>query len=265
MYKGMVYGMSYRADEIRKRIAKRKRENHIRNSNDTIHPYFPGDEEKYGSSPFPKYNSHNHDELHPLFKKEIFIFKMLISVCLVLIIAILFKNQSAQFDASRNLVEKVMQNEFQFAAISSWYESKFGKPLTLFPDTHQKSNATQQEEQQYAVPAVGKVFESFEINGKGVMIETKNHTSVDAVKEGKVIYAGIKEDLGKTVIIQHPDSTETWYGNLQSISINLYDFVETGSEIGKVTDKEDKLKGYFYFAIKQGDKFIDPIQVVSFE
>lgn len=261
--------MSNRADEIRKRIAKRKRQRQFQNPkpNNLTNSYFLSDEERHGHSPFPTINGSYDNEIHPLFRKEIFIFKILLSACLVLSVAIIFKQQSPQFEASRNFILTTMNKEFQFTAITTWYEEKFGKPLALFPvkkgSEDKKSDEGNNEE--FAVFANAKVAESFEVNGQGIMIETFNHSSVEAAKEGTVIYAGKKDDLGKTVIIQHNDGTETWYGHLGDISALLYSFVEKGSEIGKVTESADKEKGQYYFAIKKDDHFIDPSQVITFE
>jgi stage IV sporulation protein FA len=47
--------------------------------------------------------------------------------------------------------------------------------------------------------------------------------------------------------------------------VKLYDFIEAGKEVGKAMNNEEGTKGIFYLAIKQGDHFIDPIQVISFE
>nr|WP_231563662.1 M23 family metallopeptidase [Anoxybacillus sp. KU2-6(11)] len=84
-----------------------------------------------------------------------------------------------------------------------------------------------------------------------------------AVEEGIVVFAGVKEPYGKTVIVQHADGSETWYGKLSAISVKLYDFIEAGKEVGKA--EENDQKRIFYFAIKKGDHFIDPVQVISFE
>ena len=34
-----------------------------------------------------------------------------------------------------------------------------------------------------------------------------------------------KEELGNTVQIQHADGTESWYANLNDMSVKLYDYV----------------------------------------
>ena len=155
-----------------------------------------------------------------------------------------------------------MEQEFQFAAVSKWYEKQFGEPLALLPTekTEKKQNTPS-----YAIPAVGRVLEKFNENGQGIMVETESNTPVEAMNEGIVIFTGTKDKLGKTVIIQHADGSESWYGNLGTITVKLYDFVEMGKEVGTAMKEGNDAKGVFYFAIKQGDHFIDPIQVIPFE
>jgi stage IV sporulation protein FA len=252
--------MGNRTDEIRKRIARRKRQRQIQ----PRQAFFElADEEKYGGQSVITYDGYsNKEESHPLFRQEIFLFKIFFSVCLVLITAILFKNPSSHLEPVRSFVKSTMEQEFQFAAVSNWYEKQFGKPLALLPKEKQhKSN----EGVHYAVPAFGRVLESFEANGQGVMVETGKEAAVEAMNEGIVVFAGTKDKFGKTVIIQHADGTESWYGNLGTISVKLYDFVEMGKAVGKAMNNADDTKGVFYFAIKKGDQFIDPIQVISFE
>ncbi|MCH1626558.1 M23 family metallopeptidase [Ferdinandcohnia quinoae] len=257
--------MSNRANEIRKRIAKRKRErNSISTSNRRdMTSYLVKDEEKFGGSPYPTYEGGGSEGGHPLFKKEVFLFKVLLSVILVLGIGIIFKNQSPMFEKVRTFVSSSMNHEFQFAAVTTWYEEKFGSPLAILPASKDKGQEEKAVTGKYVAPAFGKITESFEVNGQGIMVET-NSKIVEAMNEGKVLEVANKEELGKTVVIQHADGSETWYGNLKSIDVKLYDFVQTGQELGKVMDAGDE-SGTFYFAIKQGEKFIDPIQVIKFE
>ncbi|HJV31861.1 MAG TPA: M23 family metallopeptidase, partial [Bacillales bacterium] len=154
-----------------------------------------------------------------------------------------------------------------FATVTNWYEDKFGKPLALLPFNEKKQPAEKVSEQEYAVPASGRVVENFVKNGQGVMIETGKGTQVKAINEGMVKFAGNWEGLGKTVIIQHADKTESWYGDLEEIKVNSYEYIEKGKEVGTVSasNSEDKTKGSYYFAFKKGDNFIDPIQVIHFE
>ncbi|MFP3442258.1 M23 family metallopeptidase, partial [Pantoea sp. SIMBA_133] len=70
---------------------------------------------------------------------------------------------------------------------------------------------------------------------------------------------------GQTVVLQHTDGSESWYGMLDSIDVSLYDFVQTKDQLGSVSNSEDGKSGTFYFAIKKNEAFIDPLQVVPIE
>jgi stage IV sporulation protein FA len=255
--------MNKRAKEIQKRIEKRKRQRSLQYDRSYQPLVDLSDEERYGQ-PVITYDRYPTDEPHhPLFKKEVFLLKTFVAACLVLISAIAFKNPSAAFEPVRAVVKRTMEHEFQFAAVSKWYEEKFGEPFALFPE--KKTETVKKSEKSYAIPASGRVLENFEKNGQGIMVETNVNTPVEAMDDGIVIFAGNKDKIGKTVIVQHADGSESWYGNLGSITVKLYDFIEAGKEVGTAMKDGNQAKGVFYFAIKQGDQFIDPIQVVPFE
>jgi stage IV sporulation protein FA len=264
--------MSQRAEEIRKRIARRKKERqqhlspNIGSKNSKRPPYFVREEEKHGIGPFDSYDGgEGSSNGHPLFQKEWFMLKILASACLILIVAILYKDGTGKFQAAQHFVTKTMETEFQFATVSSWYEKQFGKPLALIPTgKEQKVESTPID---YAIPVTGgRILENFQTNGQGIMVETGLNNFVEAMNEGNVIYFGGKENIGGiTVVIQHSDGSESWYGNLETVNVNLYDFVEKGSKVGKATENETGDNGTFYFAIKKGDTFIDPIQVINFD
>ncbi|MDZ5470821.1 M23 family metallopeptidase (plasmid) [Bacillus sp. 31A1R] len=260
-------------DDIRRRIEKRKRERE-RLAGNSSRPrtvnykqmLWAEEEEKHGFDRISSYEGGPDEGAHPLFRKEIFLFKVLASACLFLVIAIIFRNEGESLNSVRNFVTSSMEKDFQFAAISDWYEDQFGKPLALLPFTKDKEAEEEpQLTQQYALPASGKILEEFGSNGQRITIETAKGSPVEAMNEGFVRFTGSKEGFGKTVIVQHADKSETWYGNLDSIDVTLYEFIEKGNSVGKASDGADGTKGTFYFAIKKGDDFIDPIQVIQFD
>jgi stage IV sporulation protein FA len=255
--------MNERIAEIRRRAAKRKRTR----QNQLTKPktsYAMRDEEKYGGTGYSYYEGGpDGNKEHPLFNKELFLFKILASAILVLVVAIMFQNPSSALEKPKQFVSNTMGHSFQFAAFSNWYEEQFGKSLALLP---LPNNANQEKvDSDFVVPASGKVFESFESNGQGVMVETLAHSNVEAMNGGTVTFVGNKKETGKTVIIQHADNTYTWYGQLGDVEVKLFDFIKTGDVIGKTTVLEDGSKGMFYFAIQKDNEFIDPMQVISFE
>jgi stage IV sporulation protein FA len=255
------------ADDVRKRIANRRKKSREKQVEPLQHRLLiPDEEERIGFDLLPSYEASPGDGNHPLFRKEIFLFKVLAAACLFLVMAILFRNETSTFDPARNFVKQSFDKDFQFATVSNWYEDKFGKPLALFPMPKDKSNEENIENgQHYALPASGKILEDFEESGQRVMIETSKDAGVEAMSEGMVRFVGEKEGFGKTVVIQHADKSESWYGNLGDISVSLYDFIEKGTKVGTVTNGDSGEKGSFYFAIKKDENFIDPIQVIQFE
>jgi stage IV sporulation protein FA len=257
--------MSRRADEVRKRIAKRK-ERQVRKLNHDIqvrdipitYEDFPAIERAN--------TTHVYEESyrqHPLFKKEVFMLKVIISAILVVVVAILFRTNNSVFDQSRNVVRGVFEQEFPFATVSAWYEEKFGTPLAIFSDLPKKN--TNVAHVNYAVPASGKIVETFEANGQGVLVQTDINASVEAVDEGTISFVGNKSEIGKTVIVQHANGSESWYGKLDSVDVKLYDRISTKKTIGTVSNSTDGGAGNYYFAIKQKDGFVDPNKVISFE
>lgn len=229
--------------------------------------FFSTEEERHGFDRLPSYDMGPGEGGHPLFKKEVFLFKVLASACLVLIVAIIYRSPSEKAVSVQQYVNHTMEQEFQFAAVSDWYEDQFGKPLALLPakNTDEGSENEVASGSQYALPASGKILEDFGDNGQRIMIEIAKGAGVEAMNEGLVHFVGMKEGFGKTVIVQHGDKSETWYGNLDKIDVNLYEYISKGAKVGTAMDSEDGLKGSFYFAIKKGDDFVDPVQVIKFE
>ncbi|CAM3940270.1 M23 family metallopeptidase [Mesobacillus thioparans] len=229
--------------------------------------FFSTEEERHGFDRLPSYDMGPGEGGHPLFKKEVFLFKVLASACLVLIVAIIYRSPSEKAVSIQQYVKHTMEQEFQFAAVSDWYENQFGKPLALLPakNTGGDSETEVGSDSQYALPASGKILEDFGDNGQRIMIETGKGAGVEAMNEGLVHFVGMKEGFGKTVIVQHGDKSETWYGNLDKIDVNLYEYISKGAKVGTAMDSEDGTKGSFYFAIKKGDDFVDPVQVIKFE
>jgi stage IV sporulation protein FA len=213
-------------------------------------------------------NREHTEKSHPLFNRHALLMQIMFSIILFLIVGIIFKNHGEQTAKAQNYIRHIYEDEFHFAAAKDWYEKQFGKPLALLPkDKLFKEKDTEKVSEVYAAPASGKVYETFSSNGKGIWIKTSKDKAVETAKDGYIIFAGKKEDLGYTVIIQHADEQESWYGDLKEIdkSIKLYNYVDSGTQLGKVSDYEGGKAGKFYFAIKKDKNFIDPSKVVPLD
>ncbi|OIK14328.1 M23 family metallopeptidase [Bacillus sp. MUM 13] len=255
--------MKDRRREIQERIAKRRKMSEAKA--DGIWQSFDHQEEMHGFERVAAYDGSDPEKDHPLFKKEIFFFKILGAAVLFLLIAVMYKHPSSKLDSARSYVKETMNHDLQFAAISSWYEDKFGKPIAFLPKEDAAGDKKTIVSREEALPVTGKITESFQTNGEGIMLETGKDSEVEAIKEGTVTFAGEKANLGKTVIIQHSDKSESWYGGLENIQVKVYDAVKKGKEIGQVSPTEDGSKGTYYLAIRKNDAFIDPKKVITFE
>ncbi|MCK8098794.1 M23 family metallopeptidase [Bacillus sp. 2CMS4F] len=264
--------MSHRADEIRKRLEKRRKQV----SGSKRFPTQTGsekqktpswvmmsDQEKHGTLPVYEDGNSNFSGRHPLVKTDSIILKCLLSACLVLVSAIAYKTNSGPVSQIKPVVAQTFETEFQFASASHWFETKFGSPLAFLAP--EKKNKEQQVEvgQDLVAPASGKVQQDFQDNGEGIKVETSSDT-IDCIKEGYVVEVSKDGETGLTVKVQHADNTYSIYGELKDVDVALYDFVDKGKKLGSIK-LDDHNKGLYYFAMKDGDKFIDPIQVISFE
>jgi stage IV sporulation protein FA len=212
----------------------------------------------------------NNNALPHVKKGDFFLFRVMAAICLFLMTAILFQSSVPQAEGVKQFVKQSYEQEFQFAAIANWYENQFGRPLALIPVNQDvaQGDPTEQVELAYALPASGTISQGFEHNGKGILVETGMNAEVEAVKGGQVVKVGTdesEENLGKTVTVKHYDGTESLYGMLDDVEVNLYDHIQAGFAIGTVSTNEEVEKGIFYFALKKDDKYINPSEVLSFE
>lgn len=262
--------MEDRAKEIRKRHEQRKKHQH-RSGDSKGKPvtYQEVSDREDHLTVIPSYvKDKRPPNGHHLARKQWTVFRLMLAIVLFLAVGVMFKSHAPVLDGARGFVDDTFDHEFQFAKIGDWYEQQFGEPLALFPkskDTHDQKVDQKPQGSDYAEPVSGTVKESFDDTQKGILLQTGNKAGVKAVQEGIVVSVGKEGDLGKVVKVEHSDGTESWYGKLADVDIKLYDFVKQGEKIGKVTPSDDKGKGTFYFALKKGDTFINPIKVISFD
>ncbi len=262
--------MADRVDEIRRKIQARRRKiaSDIGRKERSQPQYYPSHSEFRNEPDFyfpgePRGQGQSEDKF---FRKDILMLQVLVSICLFLVIGIMFKSQIPQLEGARQFVINSFEEEFQFAAVANWYEDQFGKPLALLPTTRNvalENPETEPHHMAYAVPATGRVTKSFDQDGKGVIVETVSNSNVEAARSGMVRFVAEEENLGKTVIIAHYDGGESWYAMLDHVEVKLYDHIDAGDKIGTVSLQDNK--GFYYFALKEGETFINPLDVMSFD
>lgn len=160
--------------------------------------------------------------------------KVLLGIIFFLI-SVIFTNMS-----DKNLLlykEYVFTESLPFTKIKGWYEDLFGEVLPKEDNTATVFN--------------GKlVYKSIENYESGEKLVVNANSLVNNLTSGIVVYNGDKDNYGNTVIIQGIDGVDIWYGNLENVSVNLYDYIEAGTVIGQTKDEN------LYLVIKKDNEFI---------
>ncbi len=158
------------------------------------------------------------------------------------LIAIIFFLSSIIFTniSDNNLLlykEYVLTESLPFTKIKGWYEELFGEVL---PDS--KNNQMVFD---------GKLlYKDIKDYYDGEELTLNNNTLINNITSGIVVFIGEKDNYNNTVIIQGVDGVDAWYGNLENVSVKLYDYVEKNSVLGQTQD--DKL----YLVLKKDNDYL---------
>lgn len=152
-----------------------------------------------------------------------FLFRTLLTIFITLLLLIGIKQNN---DFKNFFYTKVYVEHFPFLKVNEWYQNLFGTtfPFQKYLDTKPVFNEqlTYIKKEEYL---------------EGVKLTVEEMYPVPVIQQGLVIFVGEKEGYGNVVIIEQLDGVDCWYGNLSSMNVKLYDYVESGSLLG-VSDKE---------------------------
>ena len=59
---------------------------------------------------------------------------------------------------------------------------------------------------------------------------------INVLSGGIVVFSGVKEGFNNTIIIQGSDGYDIWYGNLDNIDVQIYDYVDANEVIASASD-----------------------------
>ena len=170
-------------------------------------------------------------------KKKIiskYVTKFMLAIIFFLV-SVIFTNMS-----DKNLLlykEYVLTESLPFTKIKGWYEELFGEVLP-------KSDNTQ------TVMSGKLVYKEIKDYQDGEVLTVSSKALVNSLTSGVVVFLGEKDGYGNTVIIQGIDGADIWYGNLENVSVTLYDYIEEGTVIGSIKDE------FLYLVIKKDNEFI---------
>lgn len=164
-----------------------------------------------------------------------FLIKTLILIILMLLSLIFIKSGKSNKELFYNFA---FRENISFVSIKNFYNKYFGD---IFPI-----------DSGLDIPVFKEELEYSDINKykDGVVLTVSNKYLVPSGISGIVTFIGEKEGYGKTLIIEGEDY-KIWYANLDTISVNLYDYIDKGIFIGDTID--DKL----YILYEKEGEFLD--------
>lgn len=143
---------------------------------------------------------------------------------LVTIVCMIFLKRDSSFKGV--FYDKVLGVNFDFAYVNSIYHKYFGGVLP-FSDFFNETLPVFNESLVYS----DKVAYL-----DGVSLSVSSNYLVPSIDSGLVIFVGLKEGYGNTVIVQGVDGVDVWYSNLESIDVSLYEYVSKGVVLGSCSD-----------------------------
>jgi len=188
-----------------------------------------------------------------------------IALCLLIGIVGASYVQHPMVDQSKNWIKQELNKSFDFMAIAVWYNELFEGSPSFIPRFGNKSEhvlANQRGQESVFPVAGGTLLHSFAELLNGIEIAGSRGAEVRAAEKGRVILVPKQQD---SVIIQHANNKLSIYTRLNEVKVDVSDWVEAGTVIGKLAPIEGEDYSVLFFSVKQGDQYIDPLEVITFE
>ena len=157
-------------------------------------------------------------------KIKIFLIKLLIVFLVFITFTILVRSN---VDIKNKVYKYVYNTNISFASIKKLYNEHIGNIIPFQNVFSEKKVFNEKLE-----------YISLSTYNKGVKLKLKENYAIPNIKGGIVIFVGEKENMGNTVIIQQSNGIDAWYGNLSTINLKLYDYVEDNMIVGEAKNDE---------------------------
>ena len=94
---------------------------------------------------------------------------------------------------------------------------------------------------------------------RGVDLDVPEGTSVRAMKDGRVRFAGVMDGYGNVVWLEHGKNLLTIYAHLSQIRTNQGDMVDAGTVIGLSGASGDATGPHLHFEVWRWGREVDPV------
>jgi stage IV sporulation protein FA len=162
-------------------------------------------------------------------------------------------------DTARGNVDRLVGHEVNWHIISDWYAKYVDSPPTVMPAIESEYMGEDLQVNgsllTFVSPMSGPVHLPFSVTRQGVIVQNIAQAAVQCVADGRVVFDGDWPGLGQTVIVQHRNGVQSWYGMLAQVEVAKNDWIASGEPIGT--------GAYVFLALKEDEKFINPLDVLT--
>lgn len=165
-----------------------------------------------------------------------------------------------------------LNQEMNFQAAQAWYEEYFGGTPSFIPIFGQDEQDTTKVNARTSLipPLQGNLVQAFAVDFKGVLIaplgDSLSVHEVKSVEAGRVLEVKQQADSSISVLIQHTGSRTAIYSRLSATTLKVNDWVEGGDVVGTLPPvQSDGEQSALYFMLKDGDRSVDPTDVITFD
>ncbi|RIX50547.1 hypothetical protein D3P08_19920 [Paenibacillus nanensis] len=226
-------------------------------------------EQPPGSRSFVK--SQHTDDFQPpdkswgRFRKEL-TWKVIVSALMFGAVWAVFEVEHPLTQKGQAFVKEAMTEEINFEAVALWYNNVFAGAPSFIP-LFDGGGSAELVDGKPITPVVAPledaaVVRTFAELLNGIELAGASEAEVMAAETGRVIQV---TERGDSVLIQHANNRITIYGKLESASVAVNDWVEAGQPIGKLPASQDGDQSFLYFAVKQNDRYMDPLDVIPLD
>ncbi len=251
------------------RVKKRRRERmeHIRTrTRDSLPPYWhelsDPVEDAYVPSPLGVQSDAGNGRLPGIPPQETLGVQVFLSLLLLGAAYLLFQTSMPLPASWKEGARSVMTRDFNFAGVAAWYESRFHQLPTVLPTiTSTQKDAVVANARAWQMPQSWRVVKPFDPASTRMIVDVGPTGDVPNGEIGWVTYVGEKPGFGLTVVVQQGGGREVWYGNLERARVETNDWVKPGVVVGTAKPFAASSR-YLYLAMREMDRFVDPMSVI---
>ena len=166
------------------------------------------------------------------------ILRTMIVIVIFLIMAIMSKTSLIYKDL---IITNVYEKNLSFTKIKKLYDKYLGG-ITPLDKVVEKELTVFNEELSY--DNISKYHD-------GAKLEVSKNYLVPVLEEGMVIYIGEKENYGNVIIVEDMNGVSIWYGNMDTTTAKLYDYVNKNAYLGTTKDN------ILYLVYQKDGKFLN--------